>query len=301
MTSYAYHLLDVFTDRPFAGNPLAVFSDARAMPADLMQKITRELNLSECTFVLPPEDAANHFRVRIFNPVAEMPMAGHPTIGTGYALARLGKIPAAEGPVVARFEEGVGVIPVEISFADGQPGLVTMDQPVPTFGKTLDNRGELAAMLSITTDDLDPRNPVQAVSSGVPFLMIPVRDRAAMARLRLKMDVWERAFMGNPASFFMFSTDVERPGSTVHCRMFAPSLGVAEDPATGAAHGPLGAYLMKYGVIGGEQATFVSEQGFEMGRPSLITVTVEATDGAASRVRVGGMSQIIGEGRIDAE
>jgi len=300
MTEYSYHLLDVFTDRPFAGNPLAVFSDARGVSGELMQTIARELNLSECSFVLPPDDPANHFRVRIFTPAVEMPMAGHPTIGTAYALARLGKIPATEGLVVVRFEEGVGPIPVEISFKNGQPEQATMDQPVPTFGDILENRADVAALLSVGVDDLDPRYPVQLVSSGVPFLMIPIRDRAAMARLRLKTDIWERDFKPIAPEFFMFTTETERPDSTVHCRMFGPALGITEDPATGAAHGPLGAYLMKYGIISGERAVFVSEQGFEMGRPSLITVTVETTGGEVSRVRVGGASVIMGEGKIDA-
>jgi trans-2,3-dihydro-3-hydroxyanthranilate isomerase len=300
MPSYDYHLLDVFTDQPFAGNQLAVFSDARGMSAELMQKITRELNLSECTFVLPPEDAANHFRVRIFTPGRELPVAGHPTIGTGYALAEIGKIAAVEGSTIVRFEEGVGVIPVEIHFAAGKPDLVTMDQPVPTFGDTITDWAGVAAMLSINESDLDTRYPIQVMSSGVPFLFIPVRDRDAMARLRLRADIYERDYKDVALGLFMVSADTERPGAATHCRMFAPEVGVAEDPATGVAHGPLGAYALKYGIISGEQVTFISEQGIEMGRPSLITVTVEAPGGVINRVRVGGSSRMIGEGKIHA-
>jgi trans-2,3-dihydro-3-hydroxyanthranilate isomerase len=264
-----------------------------------MQQIPRELNLSECTYVLPPDDPANQFKVRIFTPAQELPMAGHPTIGTGFVLARMGLIPSGN-VVTIRLEEGVGVIPVEIRSKGGQPDLILMDQPLPTFGEVYADRDALAALLGIDAAGLDARYPAQIVSSGVPFLFIPIIDLATMRQLRLRMDVWERQFRDAALGFFMFTQEAERPASTVHCRMFAPAAGVAEDPATGAAHGPLGGYLIKYGIVGGDQVTFLSEQGVEMGRPSLITVMVESRDGAISRVRVGGQCQSIGEGFIEA-
>jgi trans-2,3-dihydro-3-hydroxyanthranilate isomerase len=133
-----YHIVDVFTDRPLGGNPLAVFTEGRTVPESAMQAIANELNLSETTFVLPPGDPANNCRVRIFTPAAELPMAGHPTIGTAFVLAREGLIASTEAPTRARFEEGVGVIPISIRYRDGAPEFIEMNQPLPQFGPPLD-------------------------------------------------------------------------------------------------------------------------------------------------------------------
>lgn len=299
MAQYHYHFVDVFTDRPFAGNQLAVFPSAKGMSVQLMQAIPREFNLSEATFILPPDDPANQFKVRIFTPAKELPIAGHPTIGTAFVLARMGLVPSGD-VVTIRLEEGVGVVPVEIRSKGGAPDLILMDQPIPTFGEVFEDREKLAALLNIQVEGLHPNLPPQIVSSGVPFLVIPLVDLPTIGRARINLDVWERDFKGRTPEFFLFTPHGERPGSTVHCRMFGPGLGIAEDPATGVAHGPLGGYLLKYGIVKGDSATIISEQGFEMGRPSLLTVLVESKGGEAMRVRVGGQSQFIGEGYIEA-
>jgi trans-2,3-dihydro-3-hydroxyanthranilate isomerase len=299
MARYTYTLVDVFTDRQFAGNQLAVFTDARGMPTETMQAITREFNFSECTFVLPPFDPLHQFKVRIFNPASEMKTAGHPTIGTAFVLALMGKIAAAESTTVI-FEEGVGPIPVEVRFKDGRPDLAIMDQPLPIFGDVIEDRAGVAALLGVDTSALDDRYPMQFVSSGVPFVFVAVKDRSALGSLKLRRDVWERDFQQKVPQVFMFTADAERPDSTVRCRMFAPAMGIAEDPATGIAHGPLGAYLHRYGIVSGDDVTFISEQGFEMGRPSLLTVILEQRESKLTRVRVGGQSQYVGEGVVEA-
>lgn len=298
MPRLSYQLVDVFTDRPFGGNQLAVFTDGRGVTGDRMQQIAKELNLSETTFVLPSESAETDFRLRIFTPAAELPFAGHPTIGTAFVLARENLIEPANGRATVRFQEGVGPIPVTVDFDDRGPSLVTMEQPLPEFGEEFADREVMARMLSIETEGLDGRYPIQVVSSGVPFWYVPIKDMSTIKRVRLRTDIWERALKESRSPHvFVFTTETVAPDSTVHCRMFAPAFGIAEDPATGGASGPLGAYLVRYGIAqGGAGNTIVSEQGFEMGRPSVIYITVEQSGDRFTSVKVGGKSVYMGEG-----
>lgn len=287
MPRFEYHWLDVFTDQPFTGNQLAVFIDAADFPPNLMQTVAREMNLSETVFVLPAEGDDHAFHLRIFTPGAELPMAGHPTVGTAYALKRAGKIAGHS----VRFLEGVGVIPVQY---DGD--VAWMTQPAPTFGDVRDDRDVLAAMLSLTADDLIPDLPVQAVSTGVPFLFVPIKDKATIRRAKLRADLWERALRDTAyPQVYLFTPETDHPDATAHSRMFAPSMGIVEDPATGAACGPLGAYLVQYG-LAQAGTTIRNEQGVEMGRPSLIHIhVISLNDG----IRVGGTSRFVGAGWIE--
>jgi len=292
-----YHIVDVFTNQKFGGNPLAVFPDGRGVSDEMMQLIAKEFNLSETTFVLPPKSEENDFHVRIFTPSRELPMAGHPTVGTAYVLAREGFLPASKTHVV--FEEGVGPIPVELKFQDGQPHMITMDQPLPTFGPKIQERNLIADMLSISESDLDAHLPVEVVSCGVPIILIPIKNLEVMKRLTLKLDVWREHFEKYDASLYMLTQETELPDSVVHGRMFGPNVSIMEDPATGAAHGPLGSYLVKYGLIQGDAALhMISEQGFEMGRPSFIHMSVEGSADQTTRVRVGGESVYMGQGQL---
>lgn len=296
MPMLVYHLLDVFTEVPFGGNQLAVFPHGEGTSAEVMQRIARELNLSETAFILPPQSADNHYRLRIFTPGMELPFAGHPTIGTGFLLYHLGEVVAGD----VRLEEGVGPITVTITPQASQRTRVTMQQPVPQFGEVLADRATIANMLSLTLDDLIAHLPVQVVSSGVPFVYVPVRSLSAMGRIRVRLDIWEQTLQGTATPhLFAFTPEVQMPGSTVHSRMFAPAMGIPEDPATGAASGPLGCYLVKHGLVSGSPALIVSEQGIEMGRPSFVHIQIDHSDGAFSRVRVGGQSVYIGEGVIE--
>lgn len=292
MQKLHYHLLDVFTDKKFGGNQLAVFLEGQTVPETLMQTIARELNLSETVFVLPPEDSKNHFKLRIFTPLQEVPIAGHPTVGTTFLLYQEKKLPAGD----ARLEEGVGVIPVSID----ETGVVKMTQPIPKFGPVFDDRRMIADLLSLEVSELHPEYPIEAVSAGVPFVYIVLKNLAAVQKAKLRQDVWEKHIKNSPAPHvFVFTTETEHPDSTVHSRMFAPAFGIPEDPATGAACGPLGCYLVKYGIVKPENAqSILSEQGVEMGRPSLIQIEVDTEAGKISGVRIGGKSVYVGEGTI---
>jgi trans-2,3-dihydro-3-hydroxyanthranilate isomerase len=295
-----YHRVDVFTDRAFGGNPLAVITNGRGVETETMQAIAKEFNLSETTFVLPPDDPRHDWRVRIFTPGSELPMAGHPTIGTTFVLAREHMIrrDGAETNIV--LEEGVGPIPVRVEFRGGEPSFAEMSQPLPKFGPELKDRSAAAEMLSLNADDIDDRLPAEVVSCGVPFLYVPLRTLDAARRARPRADLMARASErdGVPPEVFVFTREVEHEGSTVHSRMFAPGLGITEDPATGGASGPLGCYLVRHGLAPAVNE-IISEQGLEMGRPSRIHIRIEQDGDRITAVRVGGQCHFMGEGFIE--
>lgn len=299
MQKLRYHLVDVFTSTAFGGNPLAVFTAGHNVTTtEAMQRIAKELNLSETTFVLPAQDDANDFQVRIFTPAVELQMAGHPTIGTAYVLAREQFIDAEDDTV--HFEEGVGVIPVALEFQEGAPTMITMDQPIPEFGPIIEDRAAIAAMLSLNEDDLLEGYPVQLVANSMAFTYVPLRDLDAIRRFELRLDLWKQFYAKTGAhGVHMFTPQTETPNTTVHSRVSVYEAGVLEDPATGAASGPLGAYLVAYGLAPeGNPSVMMSEQGFEMGRPSFIHITIDHAGDNITRVRVGGQCVAIGEGFI---
>jgi trans-2,3-dihydro-3-hydroxyanthranilate isomerase len=290
---YAYRIVDVFTERPFAGNQLAVVLDAEGLDEGRMQAIAREFNFSETTFVTPSATPGCDWRVRIFTPAMELPMAGHPTIGTTVVLEALGRV--SERTVL---ELGVGPTPVRV-----RPGWAEMDQRPPTFGARHPDPAALAEALSIGSDDLAGEElPPQSVGTGLPHLIVPVRSLAAMRRLRPRPDRIEAVMAEFPnQAVYTFSREVERPGSDAHCRMFAPHLGTPEDPATGSAAGPLACYLATRVVGGDGGAAFRFEQGLEMGRESLLEASVDRSGGAITAVRVAGAAVIVAEGWLTAE
>lgn len=300
MKKLHYYLVDVFTDQVFGGNPLAVFPEGQQVPGHLMQQIARELNLSETTFVLPPAQAGNDIKLRIFTPGRELPMAGHPTLGTAHVLLQQGFLQPRGRHLI--FEEGVGDIRVEVEHPGPAPGLITMGQPLPDFGVTVDEAPLLADLLSLRPADIDTRAPAQVVSCGVPFLLVPLRSLDAVRRARLRTDVLEDKFTHpHMESVFLFSDQTETAAGTVHGRMFAPAFGIPEDPATGSACGPLGCYLVKYGLVPAQPLTrIICEQGFEMGRPSILHITIGQAQGQIQSVQVGGRSVLVGEGYIYA-
>ncbi|WLD94621.1 PhzF family phenazine biosynthesis protein [Alkalihalobacillus sp. AL-G] len=303
MKTLNYSLVDVFTTKPFGGNQLAVFQADSTLKPDTMQRIARELNLSESVFIRPPSDPEKEVSLRIFTPQVELPMAGHPTIGAAYVLAHKGMIETKEGKNEWIFEEGVGDVPVTVYKDHAQISKVEMEQPLPVFGDKYIETEIVAKLLSLSIRDLDPTMPIQTVSSGVPFLYVPIRSLSSMKKMNFRTDVWEKHFSGNPHTkhIFTFTTETEEPTSTVHSRMFAPAMGISEDPATGAASGPLGAYLVKYGAIPptDHKTYFIrSEQGLEMGRPSYIDITIMKEGSEIKEVKIGGKSTMIGSGQI---
>lgn len=300
MTEYTYHLLDVFTDRKFTGNQLAVLPDARGLTDRQMQDIAREFNLSETTFVFPPENEKNDFKLRIFTPASEIEMAGHPTVGTAYLLVREGMIQLSDNTTTVVFEEQVGEIPVEIESSNKTPGTIWMNQPLPQFSHHFDDRTAVARMLSLDPSDLSDEYPLEVVSCGVPFLIIPLVSLEVIEQTRLRYDIWEKVMADHLRTLIMpFTTETQRSDSTVHCRMFAPSEGIAEDPATGSANGPLGCYLVRHKIVAADPvARIISEQGFEMGRPSILRVQVTVAQDKITSVKVGGNCVYVGSGTI---
>ena len=292
MPRHEYRLVDVFTSERFGGNPLAVFPRADGIdPAD-MQRIACELNLSETTFVLPTEHPECDYRVRIFAPQAEMPMAGHPTVGTAWVLGHGNRV---------TFLEGVG--PIVVDRVGGRDGAAMwrMSQPLPTWGAQLERSDETAALLGLRGADLDAELPVQVVSSGAPFLFMPLRDLDALGRARVNAERCAHVpALRDTYGVFCFTTRSGDPSVTVRSRMFAPSVGVAEDPATGGASGPLGCYLLRYRVVSaGAPARMLSLQGVEMGRPSRIHIEIEGAVDSITAVRVAGECVAVGGGYID--
>jgi trans-2,3-dihydro-3-hydroxyanthranilate isomerase len=296
-----YLHLDVFTDTPFEGNQLAVCPRPDpSLSTERMQRIANEMNFSEKTFVFPKE-AAGDVKMRIFTPENELPMAGHPTIGTTFALAAEGVI--ARGRREFVFECGIGPIPVELEWNERGLSFVWMTQPLPSFGAELTSREQIAAAVGLAAGDL-ANLPIQAVSCGVPFLFVPIVSRAAVDRVSIDRRGLERATTGagcKTLPTFFFTTD--RTGAsgdeTAYCRMLAPDFGIVEDPATGSASGPLGCYLLRHGVVTPDQArSMLSLQGAAMKRPSYIHIEIGSERGAITRVRVGGRSVLVAEGRF---
>lgn len=296
-----YHTADVFTNRVFGGNPLAVIPDARGLDARTMQAIATEFNLSETVFVFPPDDAAHTRRLRIFTPAAELPFAGHPTVGAAHVLASLGEL---RGDVESRivFEEGVGPVPVTIRWHEGAPVFCQLSvAQLPEVGPRPPSRAAIAAMLSLDVHDLiTGANVTEAVSCGLPFLFVPVRDREAVARARVRLDLWEEKFRNYWAPQVMvFSRDPELERSDIRARVFVPGLSVPEDPATGSCAAALGGYLGTRDDMREGRLSYRVEQGFEMGRPSLLDIEVEKRGGAITAIRVGGESVMVAKGELE--
>ncbi len=301
-----YHFIqaDVFTDTPFGGNQLAVFTDARGLTETEMQTLTREMNYSESTFVLPPDancapGAAK--RIRIFTPAMEMPMAGHPTVGTTFVLAQRGEIPLTGPGTDAILQLKIGPTPVTIESEGGKPRFVWMTHRAPEFGAIREDRARVASALGINADDIHSDLPIQAVSTGVPFLYVPIRSLEAIGRCRINQVALAGLFEGGEqVMVYMFVTETTTPNAQLHARMFAPHVAdIPEDPATGAGAGPMGAYAARYQVLPRQpHMRFIIEQGIEMGRPSQIHVDVRTEGEAITGVRIGGRAVIVGEGEI---
>lgn len=301
MRSYRYIHLDVFTDRPLAGNQLAVFLDGRGLSDETMQAIAKEMNFSESAFVFPPERADTDFRVRFFTPAAEIAAAGHPTVGTAFALARAGTIEAGRERVVLGL--GLGPTPVSFTWQGDEMTFAWMTQALPQFGPAIPDPSGAAAALRLPGAAVAGTGlPVQTVSCGVPFLYVPLATRRAVDSAALDPEAYERFLKAahlEDLPVFLFSSETAGDKATVYSRMFAPSLGIAEDPATGVASGPLGCYLVRHKVVPLERASsMLSLQGARMGRPSQIHIAVGVKNGDIANVRIGGQAVVAGEGSL---
>lgn len=299
--SYRYLHLDVFTDRLFGGNQLAVFLDGRGLEPRDMQAIANEMAFSESTFIFPAEEPGTDIRMRIFTPAEELPMAGHPTIGSTFALAHSGMIRPDRKRIV--FGLGIGPTPVSLTWKDKGLTFAWMTQRTPTFGEAISDRAGAAAALGLSPAAVTSTGlPVQVVSCGVPFLFVPLATRRAVdtaAVDRAALTTFLKSAGDGAHGVFVFSPERGRDKADAYSRMFAPDRGIPEDPATGGASGPLGCYLVRHNVVAAEKAgAMLSLQGVKMGRPSYVHISIDVDGREINGVRVGGESVVAGEGTL---
>jgi trans-2,3-dihydro-3-hydroxyanthranilate isomerase len=294
----AYHLLDVFTERPLAGNPLAVVPDADGLDAAQMQAIAREFNLSETVFVVAPRDPVHTARLRIFTPALELPFAGHPTVGAACLIAQL-RAPDMLGrqPLRLVLEEQAGPVICEVLRWQGSLRASFVAPKQPELCGALADRAAIAAALGLNEAEIgfDEHVPVLA-SAGVPFAFIPVRSQAALNRIAPDFSRFAAAFKLERPAAFIYTRETADPANHVQARGFVPGLGAHEDPATGSAACAFAAVAVQFERPEDGEHTIVIEQGFAIGRPSLIALTMQIAGGALVETSVGGACVKVGEG-----
>jgi len=289
-----FYTLDVFTSTQFAGNPLAVVIDGDGLSNATMQAIAREMNLSETVFVQRPSNNRALARLRIFTTTQELPLAGHPVIGTWFLLAELGVVPASEGKVHVLQQTGAGILPVEIAFHEGRPERVTMTQKPARFVAARINRAVLAEALGLKAADIDASLPLEFVSTGIFNLMVPLKRRGALGRIRMNMRTLARLISRGGGMAYCFAL-------TAKGHAFARGMlpwGSGEDSATGSAAGSLGAYLLANDALEAGEPLRIT-QGVEMGRPSEIHVEIGSERGKLIP-KVSGSAVRVCEGSIEA-
>ena len=309
MPEYRFVQFDVFTDRAFCGNPLAVFPEAEGISDQHMMQIAREMNLSETVFVLPAAKENVLRRLRIFTPMREIPFAGHPIVGTWTALAEEGVVPVPDEDGWQRIyhEVGIGVLPVDIEFKDGKPVQVVMTQGKFEVLDEIDDtheQAELARALGLAREDLDESLPIQTITTGLSCLAVPVRSLADLRDIRvntsLLAEIYQR-YKATGCHAFTRET-IEVGASRAHARFFAPADNIPEDPATGSACGALGGYLIHHGALNLEPQDgsykFVIEQGDFIHRPSRIHLDVKGAAGNVAEVKVGGSAVLVARGEV---
>ncbi|HLM24704.1 MAG TPA: PhzF family phenazine biosynthesis protein [Pyrinomonadaceae bacterium] len=310
MQNYHFLQFDVFTDRAFCGNPLAVFPQAEGISDEKMMQIAREMNLSETVFVLKPETDEVLRRLRIFTPMREIPFAGHPIVGTWTCLAQEGVVPLPDGGNGWQrifHEVGIGVLPVDIEFKDGKPVQVVMTQGKFQVLHEIDDaheQAELARALGLAREDLDESLPIQVITTGLSCLAVPVRSLADLRdchiNTSLLADIYTRH--GGTGCHAFTRETLEVGASRAHARFFAPADNIPEDPATGSACGALGAYLVHHGGLAlepqDERYKFVIEQGDFIHRRSRINLDVKGEAGRVEEVKVGGPAVLVARGEI---
>ncbi|WP_375578403.1 PhzF family phenazine biosynthesis protein [Marivirga tractuosa] len=291
-----FQIIDVFTSEPFGGNPLAIFDKADGLSAEQMLKIAKELNLSESVF-LNQATAEADVKMRIFTPGMELPTAGHPTIGTAfYLLKEKGIQPKKQNEL--HLEQNIGNLKVQYEKIGNEISKILMEQPLPKFEQTFKDKKLVASLLSIEENEIEEDFPCRIVNCGNPFLMVPVKTLSSVQNLRLNNELFneilDEIFI---TGVMAFTLETDHPDHLTHSRMFAPHIGVPEDPATGSAHGPLACYLHNYNMADLSELS-IGEQGYELGRPSQIKMRIVQEDGKISKVLVGGSCVPIGNGEI---
>jgi trans-2,3-dihydro-3-hydroxyanthranilate isomerase len=310
VSTFRFVQFDVFTDKSFCGNPLAVFPEAEGITDERMMQIAREMNLSETVFVLKSENPEVLRHLRIFTPMREIPFAGHPIVGTWTALTLEGVAqPPEDGNGWQRIfhEVGIGILPVDIEFKDGQPVQVVMTQGKFQILDEIDDgheQAELARALGLNRDDLDESLPIQVITTGLPCLAVPVRSLADLRDIHMNSTLLAEIYQRHGATgCHAFTRETLEVGaSRAHARFFAPADNIPEDPATGSACGALGGYLIHHGALNLEpepgRYKFVIEQGDFIHRPSRINLDVKGAAGKVEEVKVGGKAVLVARGEV---
>jgi len=292
MERYKFYIVDVFAEEKFAGNQLAVVREAADIPDDMMQKIAREMHFSETTFILSDEERDGGYDVRIFTPEAELPFAGHPTLGTAFVIQQE-IVKEKIDKVILNL--GVGQISVAFAYSGDEVDILWMKQKAPEFGRSYE-REEIAKVIRLEKDAIDKRFPIQEVSTGFFSLIVPLKNLDAVKRATLDRDAYYRFVNeGGTPGILVFAPETYDKNSQLNVRFFAEAMGVFEDPATGSANGCLAGYLVKNRYFGGPKIDIQTEQGIEINRPSLLYLKAEGI-GDSIEVSVGGRVIPVAEG-----
>ncbi len=295
MKKRTFYIVDVFTGEKYTGNQLAVVTDAQRLLPDIMQNIAREMNFSETTFITSGKLIANGYNVRIFTPVKEVPFAGHPTLGTAFIIQQ----ELINKPIKkVKLNLKAGQISVTFKYGNkNTPTILWMKQIEPEFMDVIDP-DRIAAVLNIDTTDIDSRFPVQEVSTGLPFIIVPLKSLSAVKKAKIDAAAYNELIEQTTAkAIFIFCPETYVEENDFNARMFADHFGVPEDPATGSANGCLAGYLVKHRYTGDDKVNARVEQGYEMGRPSLINLRAEEKEGSID-VYVGGGVVLVAKGEL---
>ncbi|MDO8281368.1 MAG: PhzF family phenazine biosynthesis protein [Thermodesulfovibrionia bacterium] len=289
-----FYILDVFAQEKYSGNQLAVVRNAASISDAVMQKIAKEINFSETAFILSDDKRNGAYDVRIFTPAHEIPFAGHPVLGTAYVIQQE-IIKECVDSLILNLK--IGQITVTINYKDNSPETLWMRQIQPVFGEVI-GAEVIAEVLGLDADDIDSRYPVQEVSTGLPFIITPLKGMKAVKKCSINKDKYLELINKTEAkAIFVFSPETYEEGNDLNARMFADYYGIPEDPATGSANGCLGGYLVKHGYFRDKQISIRVEQGYEIGRRSLILVNAEEKGGAID-ISVGGKVIMVSRGEL---
>ena len=294
MSNQNFWIVDVFAREKYTGNQLAVFTGAGAISDAQMQRIAKEMNYSETTFITSTEMRAGGYDVRIFTPEQELPFAGHPTLGTAYVLQQE-IIKSPVDTIILNLK--IGQIPVTLHYAGDQIDILWMQQKPPTFHQVF-GADTLAPILNLELEEIDPRFPIQEVSTGVPFIIVPLKNHSALKRIKVNKDKYFELVNATEAkAILVFCPETYNPENDLSVRMFADYMGVPEDPATGSANGCLAGYLVEHSYFGESAINRRVEQGYEIGRPSLLLLKAQRDEGEIS-VSVGGKVIMVAKGEF---
>lgn len=297
MRSKVFWQVDVFTTEVFCGNPAAVVFEADDLSPEAMQAVAREMNLSETVFVVVPEDPEADYKVRIFTPRSELPFAGHPTLAAAFAMIESGRIQKATLPRTVIQECGMGLVPVEVCQSDPAP-LLIMTQGRPSYRDAEVDSAALSRMLGCRDDDLMER-PVEVISTGVPWMIIPLRSKEAVSSLRPDLGLMESVCRECEAvGVTVFCLGAEDPASKVKVRTFAPGQGIVEDPVCGSGNGSVAAYIARHSLMGEGPVSYWAEQGKEVMRPGRVLAAFSPSGSGEWEIRVGGQAVKVMEGEI---